>query len=234
MQVYRPHALTITDAVEMMPFAVLLPTKLPWEEDEVAGVAVHYLTPLVPGYFGRLGISYRNKRGAALRVCEGDTSPRIDAAIRCDFSDSDHVEKEGRAFKVVSPTGDIGECYVAFEHKGTHVVICASGLERERVVEFAASFKVARRKHWRRLSGVVARQGPVGIGVALGLIAGVIDGVTSRRDFSVGTLFLWIIFFGLAGYIFRCALNRVRRPTGKFAASHVLCAGGVWDPQMDS
>ena len=47
--VYRSHALTLSDAVDLMAFAVVARTKLPWPEDEIEPVEVRYLSPLIPG-----------------------------------------------------------------------------------------------------------------------------------------------------------------------------------------
>ncbi len=61
-------------------------------------------------------------------------------------------------------------------------MIIASGIERERVVDFAASFEAARRDPLRKLLVPIKRQGLVGIGGALGLFMGVLDGITSPRE----------------------------------------------------
>ena len=236
-QVYQPYALTLSDAVELMPFAVLAPTKLPWSEDETYRTELRYFSPLAPGYFGILDIYYRHIDGATLLVREGDTSPRINTTIEVDFSDSDEIERGARVLRIISPTGEAGPCYVSFHHGGTHVVIIASALDRERVVDFAASFEVARRNPLQRLLLVpIGRQRPVVIGVALGLLTGVLDGVLSPRDFSYRSLILWMFFFGLAGFMlslwFRFAAKQ-SRSRAKLDIVAQLSGGGLWDKELD-
>jgi hypothetical protein len=235
-QVYQPYALTLSDAVERMPFTVLMPTRLPWPADEVERVDVRYLSPLAPGYFAKLDIGYRHKGGATLRVLEGDTCPRIDPTIQIDFTDSDQVESVRRELRITFPTGEPGPCHVAFHQNGTHVVIFAWEVERERVADFVRSFEVVKRKRWRKLSAFFKSRGAIGIGAFLGLITGVIDGRLSPRDFSFGGLILWAFLFGLAGFIVSLSGKFAVRPTrshAKFQVAPQLSWAGVWDHDLD-
>jgi hypothetical protein len=204
---YQSHTLTLSDAVALMPFGVLAPTKLPWPEDEVEQVEVRYLSPLMPGYFARLDFFYRHKGGAWLHIREGDTNPRIDPTLGIDFSESDEIERGGRTLRIISPNGDAGPWYVAFHHRGTHVVILASDLSREQAADVAASFKAVEREPWLKVGDWLIRRGPVAIGAILGLFTGIADGALSPRDFSSVSMMLWICFFGLSGFIVSLLFN---------------------------
>ncbi len=140
-QVFQSEELTFEEAVDRVPFTVLLPKTLPWPEDEIEETWVRYMRPLALGYFAKLVFIYWHK-GPALFVQESDTSPRIDPTVDCDFSDSDQIEKGDRVLSVVSTSGG---CYATFEHSGTHVVIYSSQLEREQVAEIAPSYEPAER-----------------------------------------------------------------------------------------
>jgi hypothetical protein len=146
-RVYQRDGISILEAVRRVPFTVLVPQRPPATADEVEKVEVYYLTPLVKGYFARLDIIYWLKvKGPLMLVSQSDTSPRIDPTVGCDFSDSDQIEVGGRILSLISPKGEHGGCYATFQYLGTHVVIYAPSLGRDRVTEFAASFESAKRK----------------------------------------------------------------------------------------
>ncbi len=145
--IFQVEELTISEAVNRVPFTVLLPTELPWPERRIQRILVQFFRPLVPGYFAKLDIIYWCKGMPGLYVGQSDTSPRIDPTVGCDFSDSDLIEKLGCVVAIVSPIGERrGGYYATFQRAGTHVVIYSSNLSREQLASFAASFEPAEPK----------------------------------------------------------------------------------------
>lgn len=145
-QVFRVDDITLAEAVERVPFTILVPRRLPWPGEGTEQVWVRYFHPIVPGYFAKLAIIYWYRGEPTLYVHESDTSPTIDVTVGLDFSEPEYLETGGRALRTIKTTrgGYYGYC-VAFEHERTHVVIYSQVSDRQGIADLSASFEALER-----------------------------------------------------------------------------------------
>jgi hypothetical protein len=120
--------LTLAGAVARVPFAVLVPSRLP--DPSHAVLEVMYHPPRVNGGRPHLTLMYR-----------GDGHLWLNQSyMPADLSEYEWemVERDGRRMEISDPGAEAGTRIVRLEHLGTHVDIW-SVLDRERLLDLAAS-----------------------------------------------------------------------------------------------
>lgn len=134
-KVQSVEQLSLAGAVAKMPFAVLIPTRVP----NMDRSACHFMYfPPRRGQRSCLRLVYFKTEGfQKLSIIQGrGPDPGLD---QCEWERIDLAGDVLKDLRISDPGGDSGDRLVAFEQEGTHVVI-QSDLDRERLIDLATSF----------------------------------------------------------------------------------------------